>query len=200
MELIKINDLQKNKIMNATNEELIISKLYMSIKEYQKINNITGECIANCQYFYDCIYNNFYDYFDKVEVKNIFTCLRKNGNLHCWGGHMVVMLDDEIFDLSYEINSKNPKYFTTYKTFQEYIKNNLNNHPTNKEFKTILNRYFEFGEYAININNKNYKYVLCHDKNYYSNMADYIEEIIKEFNEKSLYEKKLDIIKNQIFK
>ena len=158
---------------------LPINKIVNYMRDYQKENNIIGRCITNSQYLYDCLIHSFKNknINIKCEVKCVYITFFKNGKLIIASDHLVLLLnDDEIIDPSYAIYKLRPKYYLTYKNFNEYVSFRRGLPIIKKEQQNLLNRHIEFTKYADNINNTNYKIPVITDKDYYNKQADYIQK------------------------
>ncbi len=160
--------------MNATER---LGKIILSMREYQKNNNIKGECITNAQYLYDTIKFNFKN--AKIEAKAIIAAGQddecKTCNLVC--GHIVIFLNDNIIiDPSYETYSlPNKRYFLTIKELME------NTDEKNKKYlksncKDYLKNHCDLIKIADKINNGG---ILIYDKKFYNDQADYVEQMNK---------------------
>ena len=149
----------------------IEKKIQLFIKhmiEYQKNNNIKGKCVTNAQYLYDHINHNFTNI--KCKAKAV-VCLGNDNNITKCICHMIIMIDDIIYDPSYEIISLNDiYYFGNMKSFSSYIKK-LQPFPEDIYLTTISN-FIKFLQYADKINNGE---LVITDKDFYNNQADYVE-------------------------
>ena len=134
---------------------------------YQKENNIKGNCITNVQYLYDQINKNCEN---KVKARAVIVYnVEKNILCH---GHLVLEYEDGTFiEPSYElVKLNNNKYFTTI--------HDLNFKKRNKTLqKKILNEHILFCKYAERINQGE---ILINDKKYYEDQADYVENYFKD--------------------
>jgi hypothetical protein len=152
--------------MNSTIEK----KIQLFIKhmiDFQKNNNIKEQCITNTQYLYDNINHNFSNIKPKA---NAVICVTNNNNIIGLIVHMVIVIENIIYDPSYEIVSYgNIVYYNNIKT----LMNNLPNLPKDKISKTLAN-FIEFMEIADKINKGN----LIYDKEFYNNQADYLEKYL----------------------
>jgi hypothetical protein len=152
----------------------IENKIQLFIKhmiEYQKNNNIKGQCITNAQYLYDYINHNFPNINPKAKAVVCLGNDNENNITKCIC-HMVIMIDDIIYDPSYEIISLNDiYYFGNMKSFSSYIKK-IPLFPEDIYLKTVSN-FIEFIKLADKINEGG---LLVCDKDFYNNQADYVEK------------------------
>ena len=136
--------------------------------KYQKINNIKKECITNTQYLYDCINANFSK--QKAKAKAVI-CIGNDCETNDTKVvvHMVVMMDNVIYDPSYEIYSLNGvNYFDNIKTVISSF--SLSKTPVPKD---SLRGFIDFIKLADKINNG--EMLVC-DRQFYNRQADYIEQ------------------------
>lgn len=153
-------------------DKLIISKLVISMREFQKINCIKEQCVTNVQYLYDCIkMNNLYNLKVKVKPVIVVSFDKETKTIICVGGHLIVESDDgTIFEPSYDIfRLKNKTYFYNIKNLMDSYDNELKT-----DIKTIICLFIRFVKLAEQINNG--ELVIC-DNEFYNNQADYIEKI-----------------------
>jgi hypothetical protein len=158
--------------MNSSIETNI--KLFIKFMiEYQKNNNIKDQCVTNAQYLYDHINHNFTNIKPKAKATVCLANDNENDTTKCVC-HMVIMIDDIIYDPSYEIISLNDiNYFGNMKCLSLYIsKYQL----TSKEvyLKTVSD-FIKLSQVADRINNG--ELLIC-DKDFYNNQADYVEKNI----------------------
>ena len=104
--------------------------------EYQKINDITGECITNVQYLYDILtYNTNLD----VKVKSVYVVFNYDDetSVICTG-HLCVLINGVLFDPSYQYAKiKDAKYIVTFKELNKHLKN-VDSVTKKKTFKKLL--------------------------------------------------------------
>ena len=160
-----------------------IKQIYETMRKYQKENNIKKQCLANCQFLSDSIKETFRhngaDY-NLVKVRAVYVFGNNNEEKisKFLGGHVVVVLDDDIFyEPSYDIYSlKNKQYFTNFSELRDFI-NTFNNKDEllqhTLDCNTLISQNIKFTEYANQINNG--KLLDLPDKEYYNKQADYIE-------------------------
>jgi len=161
----------------------LITKIVEDIRYFQKENNIKQQCITNTQYLYDCLTHSNIKF--KIEVIPVFVVSRKDKEeLRIFNGHLVVKLEDEILEASNDIYTlKNKEYILTIKDYINFSKYNKSEkyisgdnmkdeYNENECIKKSITTFLEFVKYADKINNGGLLY--C-DKEYYNNLADYIE-------------------------
>ncbi len=145
--------------------------------EYQKMNNVKGNCVSNCQYVYDQIEGV---HFVNVKFKAVIaTGIRKQIITdthiqldHCSIVHLVLDVNDgfmeRIIDPSYEvIILEELEYYDSIKKWKE-------NHPK-REFvnKKSIKEFLNFVKIAEQMNNGQF-YIT--NKEWYNGQADYISD------------------------
>jgi hypothetical protein len=157
--------------MNITTR---ISNIILSMREYQKENNITKQCITNSQYLYDIIKMNSSN---NVKTKAVFVFSDKNEEDACIfiSGHLVVVLDDDtMIDPSYDIFClKNTSYFDNIKDLMNIFDDKVLV-KTKVDIKKIIRDHIHFMKIAEQINNGD---CVITEKEHYNRQADYIEKI-----------------------
>ena len=157
--------------MNITTR---ISNIILSMREYQKENNITKQCITNSQYLYDIIKMNSSN---NVKTKAVFVFSDKNEEDACIfiSGHLVVVLDDDtMIDPSYDIFClKNTSYFDNIKDLMNIFDDKVLV-KTKFDIKKIIRDHIHFMKIAEQINNGD---CVITEKEHYNRQADYIEKI-----------------------
>ncbi len=151
---------------------IMISKIVLLMREYQKQNNIKNNCSTNTQYLYDCIKQNFIN--ANVKACAVIVISTENDITTCVAGHLVILLDNTIIiDPSYDVYKKiNKSYCNNVKDFIELYSGGME-----KLFiKEVCTKYIYFMSLADSINKGK---ILINDKTYYNEQADYIEESIK---------------------
>ena len=150
----------------------IMSEIILCMYEFQKLNNITKQCVTNVQFLFDVLKVNYLNVkvvpvivlFDGLDLNQ--TCLVD--------GHLVLVFEnqdtDKNIDPSYEITIlENKHYFYKIKDFIKKI--NVNN---NKYIlKKIIDTFLAFQKLADKINNN--EFLIC-DKKFYNEQANYIEK------------------------
>jgi hypothetical protein len=165
-----------------TNE--FISNLVISMREFQRKNNIKNNCITNVQYLYDVIRMNRKDINVKTKAVFVFSYddITKIPILN--DGHLVVILNDKtIIDPSYDVFClRNKMYFDNLKDLMDSITNNddlksnfnMDELKANFNVKQSLITHIRFKNISNRINNGE---LLISDKKFYTEQADYIEQV-----------------------
>ena len=153
---------------------ILIANIILSMREYQKENNIKKQCVTNAQYLYDIIKMNS---ISNVKTKAVFVFSYNNeeDTAIFVGGHLVVELDDEtIIEPSYDIFClKNKSYFDNIKDLVN-IFDNKNELKTKFDIKKLICDHIHFMKISEQINNGE---LLITDKEHYNKQADYIEKL-----------------------
>ena len=149
---------------------ITVSEIALSMRDFQKNNNIKKQCITNTQYLYDCIkpYTN-------VKAKAIFVVSTDTeiGISVIVEGHLVVSNDNAIIEPSYDIFClKNKIYCDNIKDLMNTCKDKIN--LTNMDIKRLVCKHIIFIKFAEQINNG--ELIIC-DKKFYDDQADYIENL-----------------------
>ena len=123
---------------------IMIANIILSVRKYQKKNNIKKQCVTNCQYLYDIIKMNSNS---NVKTKSVIACsvnYEENTTIVI-SGHIIVVLDDEtIIEPSYDIFSlENVSYFENIKDFIRAFEDK-NVLKTKFDIKKILNDHIKF--------------------------------------------------------
>jgi hypothetical protein len=143
----------------------MVEELISLMNEYQKKYNIKEHCITNTQYLYDCIKLNF----PKARTQAVLcTVLNDKKEVTKIITHMVVMIDDLIYDPSYEINSlQNVHYFDNVKSLVSAVPN-----LPKEKISNMITHFLEFIKFSCEINNGG---LLISNNKIYHDQADYIE-------------------------
>lgn len=128
--------------------------------DYQKQNGIVGQCLTNAQYLRDCFIGNGIN----AESVPVFA-LTSDG--HCVI-HMIVKVDGEFYDPSYEIHSKVLDYCLTYSEVRKCAPNIRDGGLSLREG---LKLFLEFVDFAKKQNQGE----IIVNKEYYNALADYVE-------------------------
>ena len=133
--------------------------------DFQKSKSTTKQCIANTQYFYDCVNTNCPE--EKPRAVAVI----------CIAGikviiHTVVMLGSELYDPSVEVFSvADAIYFKNITDFRKAY--HAAGHDSKQlDIRWIITKLIEFTEYAESINNGNLPVA---DREYYDEQANYVE-------------------------
>lgn len=165
-------------------ETKTIKRFLKLIWEYQKINNIQNMSVSNAQYLYDfighnypklnpevraviCVYANRLARGQRPSSQQPLTTEIQNIAFHA---HMVVIIDDQVFDPSYEIaHNDNVLYIDSWSTLTTKFK------ITEDMIKTILPTFLEFVK-ASDEMNKGVPIISNGSREFYNKQADYVEE------------------------
>lgn len=153
---------------------IFIANIILSMREYQKENNIKKQCVTNAQYLYDTIKMNSNS---NVKTKAVFVFSNNNeeDTAIFVGGHLIVILDDEtIIEPSYDIFClKNISYFDNIKDLVNIFDDKvcLN---SKIDIKKLIYDHIHFMKISDQINNGEF---IITDKKHYNKQADYIEKI-----------------------
>jgi hypothetical protein len=140
--------------------------------DYQQKNNIKGECIVNTQYLLDCLK----DIKVAVEADAVIVIGHdlndKSNEYVVINGHIVMRIDDDIMEPSYEIaRLKNRQYFGNYQTYRAFIdKHKIEELIDTEETKAM---YLKFNEIAQRINAGKFERL---DDSYYDAQASYVDK------------------------
>jgi hypothetical protein len=138
-----------------------MTSLLNLMHNFQKLNKVNKQCITNTQYFYD----NFIMNYPTLPIHAMAViCLVGTRTII----HMVIMINDTIYDPSYEIHSLNDVLY--FNNIKDYM-NNITIDSRNKIGKLVVKEFIEFIEIAKLINNK--KHIIA-DNKYYHSQADYV--------------------------
>jgi len=158
---------------------ILISNIILSMREFQKENNIKSQCVTNTQYLYDIIKNNSSITNVKAKAVYVFSNGAETTTGHFVSGHLVVVLDDgTIIDPSYDVFClKNKSYFDNIKDLMDRFddKNKLN---TKIDIRNMVSQHIHFMKLAEQINNGE---LIITDKKFYNDQADYIEKLYSKY-------------------
>ena len=161
------------------NTSRLLKSVINTMMEYQKINNIKGECITNTQILYDII--KAIEPTLDVKIKAVIVVANDDNITYCVKGHLVLVVDNgkKVLDPSYEVASyENSNYLTNVNTFIKFLKNNYNKKQQTELFNScgklpsIIESHIRFVNFANRMNDGDfYRYV-----DYYNNLFNYIQE------------------------
>ena len=154
-----------------------ISNITLSMREFQKENNIKGQCVTNTQYLYDTIKMNLRNNV-KTKAVIVFSHDEEKNNVYCVEGHLVLVLSDDetIIEPSYEIFClKNKLYFDNIKDFLNIFDDKVK---IKIDKKKLVSHHIKFMKLSEQINNGE---CLVADKKFYNEQADYIEKIYSKY-------------------
>jgi hypothetical protein len=155
-----------------------INHIIALMREYQKKEGITDECMTNAYYLFNYIKQYFPD--EKVEVMPVMVIGENNeGDPRWWMGHLVVvwtMKDEEyILESSYEVSSlKKKEYFADFKLLWDYIKHTSDDETKNK----IKSRYRDFPPFIDRAKEINRGKIIISNLEFYQGQVRYIREKI----------------------
>jgi len=157
--------------------ETTLSLIMALMHEYQKTNNVKKECITNTQYLYDCMKANFPASNARAKAVICVKTDEKNES-NTFIVHMVIMVNERIYDPSYEINSlENVVYHDNIKKLISSF-DNIKDIPTSAK-QVLSNTFTQFIEFTKKEDEINNNGLLICDKKFYNDQADYIEEYLK---------------------
>jgi hypothetical protein len=136
---------------------------------YQKREGTVNKCLTNAQFLFDSLKESFPHLEVKVLPVMVYIPKEREDTNYFSMGHVVVELDGEILDPSYEINKHTEKQY--FPTVQEAISFLPENSISKKQMKKMVSNFLSFVEYAENINNGK---ILVSDKEYYNTQANYV--------------------------
>tara|TARA_R110000772_G_scaffold102244_1_gene202940 strand:+ start:119 stop:565 length:447 start_codon:yes stop_codon:yes gene_type:complete len=142
-----------------------LTNVPLAMREYQKNNNVKGQCVTNVMTLYDILKQNTTF---EIKVKSVYVISGDNDTCFICAGHLVIEVEGTICETSYDIYSlKDRLYFDNFKLV-------LDNIPSiDKETKkNVLMNYRLFKSYSDRINNGEFFIV---DKTYYNKQIDFIE-------------------------
>lgn len=159
-----------------------LGHIILFMREYQKINGISGKCVINAKYLYDTIKHNFKN--PKMEAKAVvvvgYSEAKKSDIFIC--GHLVVLLEGKtVLDPSYEIHSlTNKKYYMDLNELFASI-DHKSKKRAQKKFRTYIGNPFGIHRGMTNVaNHVNSGFDVVDDYKYYNDQADYVEKRLKD--------------------
>jgi hypothetical protein len=153
-----------------TEKQIFYGNLVNSMREYQKIHGIKGQCMTNVQYLFDCFKENK-GFSAKAKAVIAVSTDETAMTTEIITGHLVIVLNDNLLlEPSYEIYSKKKiKYFYNIKHFKSAIaKKSI-------DLKICISNHIVFIKLAERINNGE---LMINDKTFYDDQADYIEKVV----------------------
>ncbi len=156
-----------------------ITNTILLMRDYQKNNNIKGQCVTNSQYLYDFIKQNYPE--KKVIAKPVIViCNNDTENYSASIIHMVVY-DEEtktIYEPSHELDSlPNTYYFDSIHS----LKKSVHNLPK-KNMLYVIPQFLKFIKLAERINNGD---LVITNKEFYDKQADFIEKLLSPILQKN---------------
>jgi len=159
----------------------IIKVVMTAMLEYQKKNNITRECMTNTQYLYDTMKEN--NLIENCKAQAVIVCYESpEKELVICPGHLVVVVDDDIYESSYEYNQnlKNQTYFKSIKELTDtisYVKNDK------EQYRHFVSEFLKFTAIANRINSGD---ICVADKKNYDKQDDYVHRYIMNMGKKMM--------------
>lgn len=155
--------------------QTILDKIIDKMLEYQKNNNITKMCVTNTQILYD-IFKRYTKY--DVKAKAIIVLYIDEIDEYVMTYyHLVLQVNDNIIDPSYEVNKLKCNYYENVKTMLDNLKHNklsIVQLEKKENIKELIQKHIEFTQLAERINNGIFTIT---EKEYYNNICDYISLI-----------------------
>jgi hypothetical protein len=142
------------------------------IREYQKNNNITDQCMTNTQFLYTFIKDNFPNM--DVKAKAVICCADIGNDTIKNIIHLMIVVDGQYYEPSYDTyHLQGRKYFTTIKDLLDgFVPNKL----IKDNLKDIITPYLHFVDIEKRINDG--EFLIC-DMDLYDNYIDCIDEFFK---------------------
>lgn len=160
-------------MLSARQKSRYIIQVYKAMHAYQKINNIKGECIQNCQYLYDCITKN--GLCDFIKPKVVITVYQTDDGPAIFIVHMVLQdADGNLIDPSYEVASLKRDYHTSVKGFINSLKNCKGLLDQKDVIKSTISQFLSLIPFEERIMDNNGP--ILTNKLTYNLQADWVEE------------------------
>jgi len=172
----KINKIEiTDEYLSSHLEELAALYLISVMNTYQQEHKITNQCLTNAQ----LLYTSVRDSFPTCDIKVVPACavfispVDHKPKLN--SGHVVVMINGNIYDPSFEITSQDPTYLLHMKVVGVHFKL-----LSVKTKRLIINNWLEFTTNATRMN-ANPPYPLVSKKEYYDAQWVFVTDTIKAF-------------------
>jgi hypothetical protein len=151
----------------------LISKIIRHMLEFQEKYKLNKICITNTQILYDILKSDYFNLNPKV--KAVYTISKNGVNIGYTGGHLVIDLNNNIIDCSYDMVSNNTTYYNNFKDFKDelYKLHNTYNNDDIIDYKNELKNYLKFSKKADKMNNDEFLYT---DKESYHKQLNYLEK------------------------
>ncbi len=156
--------------MDITN---FISSVILSMREYQKQNNIKKQCVTNAQYLYDIIKTHSSN---NVKIKSVFVVSnnKEENTVIIVSGHLVIIDNETIIEPSYDVFClKNKSYYDNFNDFINAF-DDKNEFKSKFDVKQLMSNYIYFMKLSERMNNSEF---IITSKPYYNELADYIEKL-----------------------
>lgn len=134
--------------------------------DYQKAHNITNKCYVNSMYFLDSVKRGF----PMARAVPVF-CISGKRNIV----HLVVMINDEIFEPSYDMENLPDKVYL--QTVMELRQSFWATSNTEEVIIAHVRKFLELTEHAAQINLLKMMPSSKEDLLYYHAQADYCDEV-----------------------
>ena len=133
---------------------------------YQAIHDIKGKCVDNTKYLMDSI--NASAGRKVAKVKAVLACWNdEHDTMICV--HLVVMVNDVLYDPSYETSRHSPVYIDKIKDI-DFTSHSIS-------LRDILSNFLQFMSIAKGINEGR---MILSDTKYYNNQADFMESMVRD--------------------
>ncbi len=156
------------------------------MRDYQKNNNISGNCITNARYLSDCV-NHGSPY--RAKTVNVIVTGTIDTNFIVNTGHIVVIVIDNfgkkfMIDPSFDVHRMdNKQYFYTIAEFKKH--NTVKKDELKDNLKSVISAFLKFNSMTEKLNKDEIMLTSYTDDvensglTYYNNQADYIESVMK---------------------
>jgi len=155
-------------------EHSLISNIVVSMRKYQKENNVKKQCVTNAQYLYDTMKINLNN---NVKTKAVFVFSDNNqeDTAIFVSGHIIVTIDNKtIIEPSYDIYClENTSYFDNIKDLVSIFDDKIEL-KSKIDIKKLIYDHIHFIKISEQINNGEF---IITDKKHYNKQADYIEKL-----------------------
>ena len=143
------------------------------INKYQYENNITKECLTNVQIIFQ--YMLTHEPITPVIIKPVIAVIECENNLTICTNHVVIEIDNNIIDTSYEYNKYSNVVY--YENYNDFIINTFGSNYKGLYTKKMYERAFnEFGKISAKINKT--KKIMRINNKYYDLLYTRISNIL----------------------
>jgi hypothetical protein len=156
--------------------ETKLTNILLSMREYQKQNEIKSKCVDNCQFTRDVLTPYFGN---RIQVKPVIVLHNEVEGSTAICIHLVIQFDDTIIEPSYEyFKIKDKHYIDNLIHLTEIMKSNcVDNCQFTRDFKKMykenVENFIKFIKIADEMNKGIFKIT---DKKYYDNQINFIEK------------------------
>lgn len=154
---------------------MTLTKLLYCMRDFQRKNNIKNKCVTNAVYLYDCMRVSM-DAINDISIKAMIVVSgnHKSPTFTICSGHLVVVVNGNIIDPSYDIFSlKNKKYYDNIADCLNSVEGLSDTH-----IKLIIKRHIQFVAYEKPLNDEG---ALAIDETYYHQQADYVDKYLSKY-------------------